>query len=79
MAARTDIYEWLRLRRDDVLPWKRALYESDDPRTLRENALHLPMFLQHGAQDTLVPRGALAPVLQQFTSARLSRALPRNH
>ncbi|HEX8237445.1 MAG TPA: prolyl oligopeptidase family serine peptidase [Abditibacteriaceae bacterium] len=55
MAARTDIYEWLRLRRDDVLPWKRALYESDDPRTLHENALHLPLFLQHGAQDTLVP------------------------
>jgi acetyl esterase/lipase len=55
MAARTDIYEWLQLRRDDVLPWKRALYESDDPRTLRENALHLPMFLQHGAQDNLVP------------------------
>jgi acetyl esterase/lipase len=55
MAARTDIYEWLRLRRDDVLPWKRALYESDDPRTLRENALYLPLFLQHGAQDTIVP------------------------
>jgi hypothetical protein len=55
MAARTDIYEWLRLQRTKVLPWKRALYESDDPRSLRENAMHLPIFMQHGALDRIVP------------------------
>jgi predicted peptidase len=54
MAARTDIYKWLRLNRDEVLPWKRALYESDDPKSLAANAQHLPIFLQHGANDHLI-------------------------
>jgi acetyl esterase/lipase len=54
LAARSDIYLWLNLKRDEVEPWKLSLYESDDPRHLKANALHLPIFMLHGTQDNLV-------------------------
>lgn len=57
MAARSDIYLWLRLDREEVAretPWKTALHEADDPRSLTKNAAHLPIFLQHGALDAIV-------------------------
>ncbi len=57
IAARSDIYLWLQLKREQLAaetPWKLPLYEADDPRRLKNNALHLPIFLQHGAQDTVV-------------------------
>lgn len=57
IAARSDIYLWLQLNREQLAaetPWKLPLYEADDPRRLKNNALHLPIFLQHGAQDTVV-------------------------
>jgi len=55
ICGRTDFYLWFKLIRDDVAPWKRVLYDDDDPRTLLENASHLPMYVQHGAQDLTVP------------------------
>lgn len=57
MAARSDIYLWLKLDREQVAletPWKPALHEADDPRSLKQNAAHLPIFLQHGALDSIV-------------------------
>lgn len=57
MAARSDIYLWLRLDREQIAretPWKTALHEADDPRSLVKNAAHLPIFLQHGALDPIV-------------------------
>jgi hypothetical protein len=55
MAARSDTYLWLKLKKEEIAPWKLPLYEADDPRHLARNALHLPIFMQHGALDNVVP------------------------
>jgi predicted esterase len=55
MAARSDMYLWFKTTREQVPPWKRLQYDADDPRFLKRNALHLPIFLQHGALDDIVP------------------------
>lgn len=54
-AARTDIYRWLRLSRAALPDWKRYLHEINDPRSLEDNARNIPILMQHGAQDSLVP------------------------
>ena len=54
-AARTDIYRWLRLSRAALPDWKRFLNEANDPRSLEDNALNLPILMQHGALDNIVP------------------------
>ncbi|MDF2439892.1 MAG: hypothetical protein JWN98_876 [Abditibacteriota bacterium] len=55
MSARSDFYLWFKLNRDEVPDWKRLQYDADDPRFLKRNAQHLPIFLQHGALDDIVP------------------------
>jgi len=55
MCGRTDFYLWFNLNRDDLPPWKQVLYDADDPRHLKANALNLPIFMQHGALDNIVP------------------------
>lgn len=55
MCGRTDFYLWFHLQRENVAPWKRILYDADDPRSLKINAFQLPIFMQHGAQDSIVP------------------------
>ncbi len=53
MSGRTDFYLWFKLDRANVPWWKQLLYDANDPRHLADNAYSLPIFLQHGAQDTL--------------------------
>ena len=55
MAARSDTWLWLKLDKRDIAPWKLPLYQADDPRSLAANAMHLPIFMQHGALDRTVP------------------------
>lgn len=55
MCGRTDFYEWFHLQREEVAPWKQILYDADNPRSLKINAFQLPIFMQHGAQDNVVP------------------------
>jgi acetyl esterase/lipase len=55
MCGRTDFYLWFHLQREDVAPWKRILYDADNPRSLEINAFQLPIFMQHGVQDNIVP------------------------
>lgn len=54
LSARSDFYLWFKLNRDQVPLWKRLQYDADDPRFLKGNAQHLPIFLQHGALDDIV-------------------------
>jgi len=54
MCGRTDFYLWFKLNRNTVVPWKRRLYDADNPRTLKANALNLPIYIQHGGLDTIV-------------------------
>ncbi len=53
MSGRTDFYLWFKLDRANVPWWKQVLYDANDPRRLVSNALNLPIFVQHGALDTL--------------------------
>lgn len=53
MSGRTDFYLWFKLDADKVPWWKQVLYNANDPRHLAANALNLPIFIQHGALDTL--------------------------
>jgi predicted esterase len=55
MCGRTDFYLWFHLQREQVAPWKQILYDADNPRSLDINAFQLPIFMQHGAQDNIVP------------------------
>ncbi|HVF11148.1 MAG TPA: prolyl oligopeptidase family serine peptidase [Abditibacteriaceae bacterium] len=54
MCARSDFYLWFKLDRATTAPWKRLLYDADDPRHLAANAFQLPIFLQQGALDHIV-------------------------
>jgi predicted esterase len=54
MAARSDMYLWFKLQRENVPLWKRLQYDADDPRTLKRNGGHLPTLIQHGALDDIV-------------------------
>lgn len=54
MCARSDLYLWFKLPREDVPEWKRVLYDADDPRHLKLNAFQLPIFMQHGDMDYVV-------------------------
>jgi hypothetical protein len=53
IAARSDFYRWFDLDRQRVPWWKRVLYDANDPRHLAGNALNVPMFIQHGEEDTI--------------------------
>jgi len=55
MCARTDFYLWFNLKREEQPAWKQINYDADDPRHLKANAQQLPIFMQHGALDNLVP------------------------
>lgn len=55
MCGRTDFYLWFNLQREEVPAWKRVLYDADDPRHLKRNAAQLPILMQHGALDNIVP------------------------
>ncbi len=55
MCGRTDFYLWFNLQREEVAKWKQILYDADNPRSLKINAFQLPIFIQHGAQDSIVP------------------------
>ena len=55
MCGRTDFYLWFNLQRENVAPWRRVLYDADEPRSLKVNAFQLPIFMQHGVQDNIVP------------------------
>jgi predicted peptidase len=55
MCGRTDFYLWFNLERENVAPWKQILYDADNPRSLKINAFQLPLFMQHGVQDNVVP------------------------
>jgi predicted esterase len=55
MSARSDMYLWFNLQREQVPAWKRLQYDADDPRFLKRNSLYLPILLQHGALDDIVP------------------------
>lgn len=50
-----DYYEWYGIDRDTVPASKRYLYSLSNPVDWLENALHLPVLLQHGERDSLVP------------------------
>ncbi|BCM92459.1 hypothetical protein IAD21_04339 [Abditibacteriota bacterium] len=55
ISGRTDFYVWFKTQRDSLPPWKRLLFDADDPRTLIENGRNTPFFTQHGAEDKTVP------------------------
>ena len=55
ISGRTDFYLWFDIKRADLPPWKRVLFDADDPRTLELNARNTPVFVQHGALDGTVP------------------------
>ncbi len=55
IAGRTDFYLWFKMQRDLLPPWKRLLFDADDPRTLIENGRNTPFSTQHGAEDKTVP------------------------
>ena len=55
IAGRTDFYVWFDIKRADLPPWKRILFDADDPRTLELNARNTPFLVQHGALDGVVP------------------------
>jgi len=55
MCGRTDFYLWFGLKREELPAWKQVLYDADDPRHLKANAMNLPIFMQHGALDNVVP------------------------
>ena len=55
ISGRTDFYLWFDIKRAALPPWKRVLFDADDPRTLELNARNTPVFVQHGALDGTVP------------------------
>ena len=55
IAARSDFYVWFNLEREQLPPWKRILFDADDPRTLALNARNTPLLVQHGELDGVVP------------------------
>jgi poly(3-hydroxybutyrate) depolymerase len=55
VCGRTDMYLWFKLERDKVPAWKQLLYDADDPRTLLTNMRAFPAYVQHGANDIVVP------------------------
>ena len=55
MAARSDTYVWLKLKKEEIAPWKLQLYQADDPRALAPNGLDIPIYIQHGGDDDVVP------------------------
>jgi poly(3-hydroxybutyrate) depolymerase len=55
VCGRTDFYLWFKTPRESLSPWKRALYDADDPRFLISNARQTPFYVQHGARDATVP------------------------
>ena len=55
ISGRTDFYLWFDIKRADLPPWKRVLFDADDPRTLELNARNTPIYVQHGALDGTVP------------------------
>ena len=55
ISGRTDFYLWFDIKRADLPPWKRVLFDADDPRTLALNARNTPILVQHGALDGTVP------------------------
>ena len=55
ISGRTDFYLWFDIKREELPPWKRILFDADDPRTLELNARNTPILVQHGALDGTVP------------------------
>ena len=55
IAGHTDMPRWWGWDRSTMPVWKRWLNERDNPLDLAENLRNLPIFVQHGAQDTLIP------------------------
>ena len=55
ISGRTDFYLWFDIERAALPPWKRVLFDADDPRTLELNARNTPILVQHGALDGTVP------------------------
>ena len=55
IAGRSDFYVWFDIERAKLPPWKRVLFDADDPRTLELNARNTPIYVQHGALDGTVP------------------------
>ena len=55
ISGRSDFYLWFGIKREELPPWKRILFDADDPRTLALNARNTPILVQHGALDGVVP------------------------
>ncbi|MCD6352449.1 MAG: prolyl oligopeptidase family serine peptidase [Armatimonadetes bacterium] len=55
IAGQTDMLTWWQWPRDQVAPFKKWLIEWDNPVDLVMNAFGLPVFVQHGADDPLIP------------------------
>lgn len=54
-CAQSDYYTWYGLDRPDVPAFKRSMYELSNPVDWLPNARNLPMLIQHGENDLLVP------------------------
>lgn len=54
ISGRTDFYLWFDVKREQLPPWKRVLFDADDARTLALNARNTPVLVQHGALDGVV-------------------------
>ena len=55
LSGRTDFYQWFSLNRADLPDWKKVLFDANNPRHLAQNAYSLPLLIQHGALDQIVP------------------------
>ncbi|MBD3173587.1 MAG: prolyl oligopeptidase family serine peptidase [Armatimonadia bacterium] len=66
-CGQSDYYDWYGLDRDQVPDFKRYMYSLSNPVDWMENALHLPVLIQHGERDPLVP-----PRQSQFAADRLA-------
>ena len=71
MSARSDFYLWFNLQRDNVPPWKRLQYDADEPRFLATNGRHLPLFFQHGAEDSIVSVEQSRHMAQTLTALQI--------
>ncbi len=68
MAGQSDFFTWERRPRDEV-QYKSWCILQNNPLDLAVNARHLPLLVQHGALDPLVPvvhSRLIVPAMQQF-------------
>lgn len=55
MCGQTDMFLWWGWKREDSEPWKRWLIEWDNALDQTANLRNQNFFVQHGAQDNLIP------------------------